>query len=103
MHRTHEMRMTRNAQSGLEEWACPTCGRRILLRWPPHYTKHVLDAGDEEACHIARTADDTPPAPTDAPSDAPDTTAGENRRLRETGVHALPTPAPAHLNPSEPV
>ncbi|GAA1863641.1 hypothetical protein [Actinomadura bangladeshensis] len=70
--------------SGLEEWACPSCGRRILLRWPPHYVKHVLDHGDEEACHIARSTDDT------------------HRWLRETGATALHTPA-SGLNPAEPV
>ncbi|MFA1543660.1 hypothetical protein [Actinomadura monticuli] len=86
------MRNTRTAESGLEEWACPTCGRRILLRWPPHYVKEVIDAGDEQACHIASTADAPPTDP-----------AGERRRLRETGVHALTAPVRAGLNPPEPV
>jgi hypothetical protein len=81
LHKTHEMRKERTAESGLEEWACPTCGRRILLRWPPHYTKHVLDAGDERACHIARTPDDTPTAT--------ETAAGV-RWLRETAALARP-------------
>ena len=78
MKRTHEMRIARTAPSGLEEWACPACGRRILLRWPPHYVKHVLDPGDQEACHIASTPADTPGTP------------GERRRLRETGTHTTP-------------
>ncbi|NEA25047.1 hypothetical protein [Actinomadura bangladeshensis] len=78
------MGRVRTAESGLEEWACPSCGRRILLRWPPHYVKHVLDHGDEEACHIARITDDT------------------RRWLRETGATTLHTPA-SDLNPAEPV
>ena len=93
------MRNTRTAESGLEEWACPTCGRRILLRWPPHYLKEVVDAGDEEACHIASTADDPPADPPGAAEPA----AGERRRLRETGTHALTTPVGTGLNPPEPV
>src|SRR5580765_6272238 len=37
--------------SGVEEWFCPTCGRRFLLRWPPMYQTTVLDPGDEHATH----------------------------------------------------
>ncbi|GAA1800567.1 hypothetical protein [Actinomadura chokoriensis] len=108
------MGRVRTAGSGLEEWACPSCGRRILLRWPPHYVKHVLDHGDEEACHIARITDDTA---TDQPdrtdrTDEDDRTdrtdeddrdaAGTRRWLRETGATTLHTSA-SGLNPAEPV
>ncbi|MFE9099428.1 hypothetical protein [Actinomadura geliboluensis] len=96
MHRTHEMRMVRTGESGLEEWACPTCGRRILLRWPPHYAKSVLDTGDPKACHIARTPDETP-------DETPAAAAGSSRRLHETGADALGAPARPHVNPPEPV
>lgn len=68
MYRTHEMRMVQTAQSGHEEWACPTCGRRILLRWPPRYDKQIIEPGDEEACHVGSDPTDTPPEP-----GAPDT------------------------------
>jgi hypothetical protein len=37
--------------SGAEEWYCPICGRRFLLRWPPGFKKTVLEAGDETAIH----------------------------------------------------
>lgn len=37
--------------SGAEEWHCPTCGRRIMMQWPPNYKKIVLEAGDEYAVH----------------------------------------------------
>ncbi|MFA1547102.1 hypothetical protein SM418_12550 [Actinomadura chokoriensis] len=92
--------MVRTEESGLEEWACPTCGRRILLHWPPHYVKHVLDTGDEQACHIARTAEDTPGGPSGNHETA---AAREKRWLRETGTHALTPHARPRFNPSEPV
>jgi hypothetical protein len=38
--------------SGDEEWVCPTCGRRLLLRWPPDYEKLVLEHGDDTAIHV---------------------------------------------------
>jgi DNA-directed RNA polymerase subunit RPC12/RpoP len=112
LHTTHEMRMVRTAESELEEWACPSCGRRILLRWPPRYVKHVLDEGDEKACHIARITDDIP---ADDPGEAVEGAAaapaggggsvsyrGNRRWLRETGADALHAP-PSGLNPAEPV
>jgi hypothetical protein len=43
---------TGSGESGAEEWVCPTCGRRMLLRWPPHYEKLILDHGDEAAIHV---------------------------------------------------
>jgi len=46
------MILTGTGESGAEEWVCPTCGRRMLLRWPPHYEKLVLDHGDEAAIHV---------------------------------------------------
>jgi len=39
-------------ESGAEEWTCPTCGRRIVFRWPPHYEKLVLEYGDVAAVHV---------------------------------------------------
>jgi hypothetical protein len=48
----HEMIHTGSAESGAEEWACPTCGRRMLLRWPPNYEKLILEHGDEAAIHV---------------------------------------------------
>jgi hypothetical protein len=90
------MRMVRTQESGMEEWVCPSCGRRILLRWPPDYTKSVLDDGDPRACHIAVTPDE-PPA--EAPG-AATTTGGRWRRLRETGADALGAPVGPGVNPT---
>ena len=43
----HEMVLEATHPSGEEEWFCPTCGRRFLMRWPPAYEKIVLERGDE--------------------------------------------------------
>lgn len=80
MDTTHEMRMVHADESGVEDWLCPTCGRRILLRWPPNYEKRVAEPGDENAHHFGSSADlptlDVTTTDTQAPS----------RRLRETGI-----------------
>jgi hypothetical protein len=47
----HEMILENVNSSGVEEWYCPTCGRRFLLQWPPEYKKVILEAGDENAIH----------------------------------------------------
>jgi hypothetical protein len=46
------MILTDSAESGAEEWVCPDCGRRMLLRWPPDYEKLVLEHGDDTAIHV---------------------------------------------------
>jgi hypothetical protein len=46
------MILTGSGESGAEEWVCPTCGRRMLLRWPPNYEKLILEYGDEAAIHV---------------------------------------------------
>lgn len=51
MQAQHRMRRTERWATGAEEWWCPTCGRRLLLHWPPNYRKLVLDPGDEQAAH----------------------------------------------------
>jgi hypothetical protein len=47
----HKMEMVRELQDGSQEWICPTCGRRMIMQWPPFYQRVVLDAGDESAVH----------------------------------------------------
>jgi hypothetical protein len=47
----HSMRLARVHPSGAEEWHCPTCGRRILLEWPPRPASVVLASGDAAALH----------------------------------------------------
>jgi len=48
----HEMILVGSTESGAEEWACPSCSRRMLLRWPPNYEKLVLEHGDENVIHV---------------------------------------------------
>ncbi|NEA99051.1 hypothetical protein [Streptomyces sp. SID13726] len=52
MSDTHQMVLTRTVDSGAEEWSCLSCDRRMLLRWPPHYERRILEAGDENATHV---------------------------------------------------
>lgn len=47
----HVMVLENTHSSGVEEWHCPICGRRILMQWPPNYKKVTLEAGDEYAVH----------------------------------------------------
>ena len=47
----HEMRLQKTYSSGEEAWNCLTCGRRLLLRWPPEFKKTVLELGDPNAIH----------------------------------------------------
>lgn len=50
-HEQHVMERVRAHDTGAEEWACPTCGRRLLLHAQPAYATTVLAAGDAEATH----------------------------------------------------
>ena len=47
----HEMIFEKTHSSGVEEWYCPTCGRRFLVQWPPAYKMIVVEAGDKDARH----------------------------------------------------
>ncbi|MBE1536295.1 hypothetical protein [Actinomadura algeriensis] len=108
MQRTHRLRMVGVEESGLEEWACPVCGRRLLLRWPPDCHKQVVVRGDEEACHVADgAADDVAEGgvaggeaaagrgPAARPARRAGTAAATRRRLRETGVRLTAGHGPA--------
>lgn len=47
----HVMELVQLHTTGAEEWFCPTCGRRFLMQWPPHYSRMILEPGDETALH----------------------------------------------------
>jgi hypothetical protein len=47
----HPMVLRGRTESGAEEWACPACGRRMLLWWPPQFDRLVLEPGDVTATH----------------------------------------------------
>jgi hypothetical protein len=49
------MTRTRTLERGVEEWSCPRCGRRLLIRRPPSFEKIVLEHGDERAAHVGGT------------------------------------------------
>jgi len=49
----HRMELVETYSSGAEEWHCPTCGRRLLMQWPPAYKKIIMEPGDEYAIHNA--------------------------------------------------
>jgi hypothetical protein len=48
----HEMIVVKSGESGSEEWNCPSCGRRLLLRWPPRFERIVLLPGDDRVLHV---------------------------------------------------
>jgi hypothetical protein len=53
----HEMLLERTHISGVEEWYCPTCGRRFLVQWPPAYKMILLEAGDKDVRHNVSKSD----------------------------------------------
>ena len=47
----HEMVLETTHSTGVEEWNCPACGRRLLITWEPKFTKTVLEVGDDFSIH----------------------------------------------------
>lgn len=47
----HDMILERLHASGVEEWYCPTCGRRFLVQWPPAYKMIILEPGNKDIRH----------------------------------------------------
>jgi hypothetical protein len=82
----HEMVLVGSVESGAEEWACPTCGRRLLLRWPPHYEKLVLDHGDDAAVHVGGKGGARVTGVAVTPARASDVPVAERQWLRENGI-----------------
>jgi hypothetical protein len=71
------MVLTGLTESGAEEWLCPMCQRRMLLRWRPHFETLVLEHGDSNAMHAGskggarlRTGQATPAPPVLSASEA---------------------------------
>lgn len=48
----HEMKFVARLASGVDEWSCPACGRRVTLRRLPEPELTVLDPGDDSAVHV---------------------------------------------------
>ena len=53
----HKMVLIASHKSGADEWYCPTCGRRFLMKWPPNYQRTILEAGDETAVHCGSSGE----------------------------------------------
>jgi hypothetical protein len=47
----HEMILEKTHISGVEEWYCPSCGRRFLVQWPPAYKMIILEPGEKDIRH----------------------------------------------------
>lgn len=47
----HDMKLVDILPSGIEDWYCPICGRRLMIQWNPHFDKTVVVPGDENAYH----------------------------------------------------
>lgn len=52
----HPMELVRAHEGGAEEWLCPACSRRILMRWAPGYHAQILAPGDARAYHTGGSA-----------------------------------------------
>jgi hypothetical protein len=72
--------------SGAEEWSCPTCGHRVLLRWPPDYERLVLDHGDPTAVHVGGKGGVQVSDVVVTPSPVSDVPTAERQWLRENGI-----------------
>jgi len=86
MSERHEMILSGPAESGAEEWYCPACGRRILLRWPPDYEKLVLEQGDDAAIHVGGKGGLQVREATVAPAVAESTRGSDAQWLRDNGI-----------------
>lgn len=83
--------------SGAEEWVCPECGRRMLLRWPPHYERLVIEHGDVTAVHVGGKGgvrvSGISIAPVPATEVASEVAGSERDWLRDNGIDWDGTPA----------
>lgn len=85
MPEQHDMVLLGLAEPGVEEWFCPTCRRRMLLRWPPPgLERTVLDEGDPSAVHAGVKGNAGMRAAV-SPRDS-GVTAAEVRWLRDHGI-----------------
>ncbi len=82
----HEMELTGSSESGAEEWFCPRCGRRLLLRWRPAFEKLVLDRGDEWVRHAGAKGAVGVGAVEVRPADLTVLPDGQARWLAENGI-----------------
>ncbi|OGM60596.1 hypothetical protein A2955_04790 [Candidatus Woesebacteria bacterium RIFCSPLOWO2_01_FULL_37_19] len=48
---SHQMELDKVSPTGIEEWYCPICSRRIVLTYKPVLNTLVLNEGDQYANH----------------------------------------------------
>ncbi len=75
-----------SAESGAEEWVCPSCGRLMLLRWPPRYEKLVLVPGDDSAIHVGGKGGLQVGETVITPAPAGEVLSAERQWLRDNGI-----------------
>lgn len=80
------MILSGQAESGAEEWVCPACDRRMLLRWPPDYEKLVLEHGDETAIHVGGKGGLRVGETVIAPTPTSDVADADQHWLRDNGI-----------------
>ena len=80
------MVLAERTESGAEEWVCPTCGRRMLMRWPPNYEKLVLEHGDATAVHVGGKGGLRVRSITVTPVPPPEMPAADCDWLRDNGI-----------------
>lgn len=56
-NKRHEMVLEGPRPSGSEEWSCPECGYRFVVRWPPHFERIVLEEGEPGVVHTGAKGD----------------------------------------------
>ncbi len=86
MSATHEMILSGHAESGTEEWSCPDCGRRMLLRWPPDFEKFVLEPGDIAAVHVGGKGGLQVGGAAVRPAEAGQVSSPDAQWLRDSGI-----------------
>jgi hypothetical protein len=82
----HEMVLNGHVESGAEDWSCPRCGRRELLRWPPRYERLIVEPGDPKATHIGGNGGVRVSGMCAATPPVTGLSAAERRWLRDNGI-----------------
>jgi len=83
---THEMILNGHAESGAEEWVCPACGRRVLMRWPPDFERLILEHGDDRAVHVGAKGGVRMSGLEVSPSPSPDPSSETRQWLSDNGI-----------------
>ncbi len=86
MAERHEMILNGCVESGAEEWFCPSCGRRMLMRWPPEYDIFLLAHGDDAAVHVGAKGGLQANDVVIAPAPARDVPGSERQWLLNNGI-----------------